>query len=41
LLPGCLQSVPDWLCTVLAALLDKGKPYLTRVSFATAIHSMT
>lgn len=31
-LPESLQSVPEWLYTVLAALLDKGKPLMTKAS---------
>ena len=37
---GCLQSVLDGLYTVLAALLAKGKPLLTRASFVFAINSL-
>ncbi len=40
LLPGWLQSVSHWLYTVLAAWLDKGKPLITRGSFAFAINSL-
>ena len=37
---GCLQSVLDGLYTVLAVLLDKGKPHLTRASFAFTMNSL-